>query len=166
MLDATLETDQLAAQQGNDIHRIGDELRRRQMVSGRRVVRLPKREPEVPSLCSPPINDRFGCLRKHPFGPSRTLQKHWKTPKSSVPVLSAQEPWLPQVFLHFWPIALEFCSAHATRCMAPAALHFASRTENRVVFRVALGRQYTGVLHVPVWQRSTPVEAVGFELSE
>ena len=54
LLDATLETDQLAAQQGNDIHRIGDELRRRQMVSGRRVVRLPKREPEVPSLCSPP----------------------------------------------------------------------------------------------------------------
>ena len=41
---------QLAAQQGNYIHRIGDELRRRQMVSGRRIVRLPKREPEVPSL--------------------------------------------------------------------------------------------------------------------
>ena len=41
---------QLAAQQGNDIHRIGDELRRRQMESGRRIVRLPKREPDVPSL--------------------------------------------------------------------------------------------------------------------
>jgi hypothetical protein len=46
-----------------------------------------------------------------------------------------------------------------------AALDFASRTENRVVFRVALGRQNTGVLHGPVWYRSTPVEAVGFELS-
>jgi hypothetical protein len=40
---------QLAAQQGNDVHRIGEELRRRQMESGRRVVRLPKREPEIPS---------------------------------------------------------------------------------------------------------------------
>ena len=50
--------------------------------------------------------------------------------------------------------------------MAPAALYFASRTENRVVFRVALGRQITGVLHGPVWYGSTPVEAVGFELPE
>jgi hypothetical protein len=32
---------------------------------------------------------------------------------------------------------LAVCSAHATRCMAPAALHFASRNPNRVVFRVA-----------------------------
>ena len=45
-----------------------------------------------------------------------------------------------------------------------AALYFASRTPNRVVFRVALGRENTGVLHVTVWPRSTPVEAVGFEL--
>jgi hypothetical protein len=35
--------------------------------------------------------------------------------------------------------------AHATRCMAPAALHFASRTPIRVVFRVALRRENTGV---------------------
>jgi hypothetical protein len=55
----------------------------------------------------------------------------------SVPVLSAAKPWFSQGFSHFWPIALEFCSAHATRCMAPAALYFASRTPNRVVFRVA-----------------------------
>ena len=41
---------QLAARQGNDVHRIGEELRRRQKESGRRVVRLPKRDPEVPSL--------------------------------------------------------------------------------------------------------------------
>ena len=65
------------------------------------------------------------------------------------PVLSAAKPWFSQGFSHFWPIALEFCSAHATRCMAPAALYFASRTENRVVFRVALGRQNTGVLNIP-----------------
>jgi hypothetical protein len=44
---------QLAAKQGNDVHRIGDELRRRQMDSGRRVVRMPKREPEVPSSNHP-----------------------------------------------------------------------------------------------------------------
>jgi|688.fasta_scaffold1773332_1 hypothetical protein len=37
---------QLASQQGNDVQRIGEELRRRQKESGRRVVRLPKREPE------------------------------------------------------------------------------------------------------------------------
>ena len=46
------------------------------------------------------------------------------------------------------------------------ALYFASRNQNRVVFRVSLGPQNTGILHVPVWPRSTPVEAVGFELSE
>ena len=67
-----------------------------------------------------------------------------------------------QGFSHFWPIALEFCSAHATRCMAPAALYFASRSENRVVFRVALGRQNTGVLHVLFWYRSKPMEAVSW----
>jgi len=42
--------------------------------------------------------------------------------------------------LRFWPIALAFCSAPATRGMTPAASHFASRTENGVVFRVELGR--------------------------
>ena len=35
----------LAAQQGNDVFRIGAELRRRQSESGRRVVRLPPRTP-------------------------------------------------------------------------------------------------------------------------
>jgi hypothetical protein len=78
-------------------------------------------------------------------------KKYRKNLKSSNPVLSAQKPWFSQGFAHFWPIALEFCSAHANRCMAPAALYFASRTENRVVFRVALDRQNTWVLHVSVW---------------
>jgi hypothetical protein len=45
-----------------------------------------------------------------------------------------------------------------------AALHFGSHSENRVVFRVAQGRQNTGDLPVPVWCRSTPIVAVGFEL--
>ncbi len=35
----------LAAEFENDVYRIGAELRRRQAVSGRRVVRLPKRNP-------------------------------------------------------------------------------------------------------------------------
>ena len=35
----------LAAQLGNDVRRIGAELRRRQAASGRRLVRLPKRTP-------------------------------------------------------------------------------------------------------------------------
>jgi hypothetical protein len=37
---------QLAAEQGNDVSRIGAELRRRQALSGRRVVRLAPRTPE------------------------------------------------------------------------------------------------------------------------
>jgi hypothetical protein len=71
------------------------------------------------------------------FAPLELFKNTGKTSKCSIPVLSAQKPWFPQGFLHIWPIALAFCSAHATRCMAPAALHFASRTSNRVVFRVA-----------------------------
>jgi hypothetical protein len=35
----------LAAAQGNDVFRIGEELRRREQESGRNIVRLPKREP-------------------------------------------------------------------------------------------------------------------------
>ncbi len=38
---------QLAAEQDNDISRIGNELRRRQAISGRRVVRLSPRSPET-----------------------------------------------------------------------------------------------------------------------
>ena len=64
----------------------------------------------------------------------KTLGKHPKVRFLSSPL---QNQRFSQGFSHFWPIALEFCSAHATRCMAPAALYFASRTENRVVFRVA-----------------------------
>jgi hypothetical protein len=36
---------QLAAACGNDVFRIGAELRKRESESGRRIVRLPKREP-------------------------------------------------------------------------------------------------------------------------
>jgi hypothetical protein len=32
--------------------------------------------------------------------------------------------------------------------------------------RISPGRRNTGVVHVTVWYRSTPEEAVGFELSE
>ena len=94
------------------------------------------------------------------------FQKHWKTSKSSVPVLSAAKPWFSQGFSHFWAVPLEFCSAHATPCMAPAALFFASRTQIRVVFRVARVVKTLGFCMSPVWYRSTPVEAVGFELVE
>jgi hypothetical protein len=40
----------LAAQLGNDVRRIGAELRRRQAASGRRLVRLPKRAPVASAL--------------------------------------------------------------------------------------------------------------------
>jgi hypothetical protein len=106
--------------------------------------------------CSTRAN-RFQHLSKFP-------ENDEKTPKSSVPVLSVPKPWFPQGFSHFWPIALEFCSAHATRCMAPAALLFASRTPNRVVFRVARVAKTLGFCIGPVLPRTTPVEAVGFEL--
>jgi hypothetical protein len=106
------------------------------------------------------LGDQLSSL---PFEPFKTMGK---TLKSSVPVLSAAKPWFSQGFSHIWPIALEFCSAHATRCMAPAALYFASRTPNRVVFRVARVAKSLGFCMSPVWYRSTPVEAVGFELFE
>jgi hypothetical protein len=41
---------QLAAEFGNDVYRIGAELRRRQAASGRRVVRLPKRTPDMHTM--------------------------------------------------------------------------------------------------------------------
>jgi hypothetical protein len=88
-----------------------------------------------------------------------------KTSKSSVPVLSAVKPWFSHGFSRFRPIALEFWCAHAGSVHGVVwRLHFASRTENRGVFRVSLGPQNTGFLHGPVWYRSTPEEAVEFEL--
>ena len=49
--------------------------------------------------------------------------------------------------------------------MAPAALYFASRNQNRVVFRVARVGKTLGFLNVPVWFRPTLAEVVGFELT-
>jgi hypothetical protein len=69
-----------------------------------------------------------------------------KTPESSVPVLSAAKPWFSQGFSHFWPIALEFCSAHAGSVHGVVRrLYFASRTPNRVVFRVARVAKSLGI---------------------
>jgi len=44
---------QLAAAQGNDVSRIGAELRRRQAISGRRVVRLAPRTPDQGATNNP-----------------------------------------------------------------------------------------------------------------
>ena len=104
--------------------------------------------------------------------PFELLKSIGKTAKSSVPVLSAGPLYFllstllaALGFSHFWPIAWAVCSAHAGSVHGVVRrLHFGSRTENRVVFRVALGPQNTEVLHGPVWPRSTPAEAVGFEL--
>lgn len=49
----------LAAQCDNDVHRIGAEIRRRQVESGRRIVRLPKRQPVVPNTVN-----RRGCISR------------------------------------------------------------------------------------------------------
>ena len=68
----------------------------------------------------------------------RTLQKHRENMKKfgSCPLRSKTKGF-PRVFRISGEVPLTVCSAHATRCMAPAALHFASRYPNRVVFRVA-----------------------------
>ncbi len=49
----------LAAQLDNDVYRIGAELRRRQAASGRRVVRLPSRQPVV-TTANKSVNVRTG----------------------------------------------------------------------------------------------------------
>ena len=67
----------------------------------------------------------------------------------SVPVLSAQKPWFSQGFAHFWPIALEFCSAHATRCMADRGVVFRVAHPKSSRFSSRASRQITGVLHIP-----------------
>ena len=97
--------------------------------------------------------------------------------KNSVPVLSAGPLYFllstllatllaVQVFSHFWPIAWEFCSDHAGSVHGVVwRLHFASRTEIRVVFRVSRVANTLGFCMSPLRHRSTPAEAVGFELS-
>ena len=81
-----------------------------------------------------------------------------ETSISSVPVLSVGPLYFllstllaALGFSHFGEVPLEFCCAHAGSVRSVVRrLHFASRTENRVVFRVALRRQNTGDLHDPV----------------
>jgi|GEM_PF-3235239 len=66
--------------------------------------------------------------------------------------------------IRFVSVALEFCSAHATRCMAPAALYFESRNQNRAFFESRDSSNHW----VFAWlQTSKFVEAdvVGIELS-
>jgi hypothetical protein len=71
------------------------------------------------------------------IGTFRTLQKHRENMHKFDFCPLRKKTSFSQVFSHFWPIAWEFCSAQATRCRAPAALHFASQCPIRVVFRVA-----------------------------
>jgi hypothetical protein len=46
----------LAAQFGNDVYRIGAEIRRGQSVSGHRVVRRPRRRPVVSNTANRPVH--------------------------------------------------------------------------------------------------------------
>ena len=50
----------LAAQFDNDVYRIGAEIRRRQAASGRRIVRLPKREPITKHTTNKALHVRTG----------------------------------------------------------------------------------------------------------
>jgi hypothetical protein len=61
---------QLAAEQGNDVSRIGAELRRRQATSGRRVVRLAPRAPDRRATNNP----------MHPSGGSAASGMDTSTP--------------------------------------------------------------------------------------
>ena len=88
-----------------------------------------------------------------------------KTIKGSNPLSSAAKRCFSLGISHFLRVPRDFCSLHATRCVSPAALHFASRCQNRVVFRVALWRQNIGLLHTSRVARESPVaEGVVFEL--
>ncbi len=107
------------------------------------------------------------------FAPLELFKNIGKTSKSSVPVFSVsflkpvlQNPGFPRVFRISGQLLWSSVAPMQLGAWRIAALYFASRNEIRVVFRVALGRQNTGVLHGPVWYGSTPVEAVGFELPE
>jgi hypothetical protein len=51
------------------------------------------------------------------FGPLERIKNIGKTPKSSVPVLSAVKPWFSQGFSHFLPTALAFLPIHACPCL-------------------------------------------------
>jgi hypothetical protein len=56
------------------------------------------------------VTNRSPCL-------SNSFKNTGKTPKSSVPVLSAVKPWFSQGFSHFLPIALAFLPIHACPCL-------------------------------------------------
>ena len=56
------------------------------------------------------VTNRSPCL-------SNSFKNTGKTPKSSVPVLSAQKPWFPQGFWHFGEVPLAFLPIHACPCL-------------------------------------------------
>ena len=65
-----------------------------------------------------------------------------RSSKGSNPLSSAAKQCFSLGISHFLRVPRGFCSLHAARCVSPAALHFASRCQNRVVFRVALSRHH------------------------
>ena len=77
------------------------------------------------------LGDQLSSL---PFEPFKIMEK---TSKSSAPVLSAVKPLFPKVFRISGQLLWLSVAPMRARCMAPTALFFASRTEIRVVFRVA-----------------------------
>ena len=89
---------------------------------------------------------RFGFLAicESQTSTSRTSQNHWKNLKSSITVLSVsflkpvlQNPDFPRVFCISGQLLWSSVAPMQLGAWAPAALYFASRTPNRVVFRVA-----------------------------
>jgi hypothetical protein len=104
--------------------------------------------------------DRFRYLSNS----SKTLAKHRKVRILSSPL---QNPGFPRVFRisgqFLWSSVapmLARCMASCGACISRRAPKFESFYESRWVAKTLR------VLNVTVWHRSTPVEAVGFELSE
>jgi hypothetical protein len=66
--------------------------------------------------------------------------------------------------LHFWPIALAVCSAHAGSVHGACGVAFRVALPKSSRFSSRVSRQNTRDLKDRLWPRSTPAEAVGFEL--
>ena len=91
---------------------------------------------------------------------------HWNSGSvaRTQPVLQNQGS--SQGFSRFWPIALAVCSAHATRCMAPAALAFRVAHRNSSRFsRSAGSEKHWGFEYPSLPKMHAGRGAVGFELS-
>ena len=103
--------------------------------------------------------DRFQAFLELP----KTLVKHPKVRFLSSPL---QNPGFPRVFRISGQVLWLSVAPMLAQCMADRGVVFRVAHRKSSRFSSRASRQITGVLHVTVWPRSTPVEAVGFEQFE